>query len=240
MIMVPLEEPLDPGTHVTEVLEYLDGNEFDLAILRSQEIRLVYRTTLKALPAECWADEVATHASAPRGDRLAEHTLGLGEIARRLRDEDVPLLVVGKYGPEHIVSRADFTRPPGQAAALALLSVLDVQLDELLRPFEDEFWMRLPEERKRVLTKRVVRAQKRSEEVGWRSYLTIGERLEAVTALQLGSRLSVDLGSKEEHVLLAGVRNAIAHGREAPGADVIDALVVTERILDAIFERSSV
>jgi hypothetical protein len=60
---------------------------------------------------------------------LIEHVLELREVARRLKEDPVPLLVVGRDGPEYVVTVADFTRPAGQAGVLAVVAVLDGQLD---------------------------------------------------------------------------------------------------------------
>jgi hypothetical protein len=140
MIMVPLDDPLDPDMPIEEALSYLDRNEFDLALLRTPEVRIVYRNRLRQVAAATRSQAVKTKASSPRGDRLIEHSLELGEVARRLRSDAVPLLVVGRDGPEFIVTRADFTRPAGQAGVLAVLAALDAQLDELLRPYDAEAW----------------------------------------------------------------------------------------------------
>ncbi|HXF97939.1 MAG TPA: hypothetical protein VNJ46_04930 [Gaiellaceae bacterium] len=119
MIMVPLDDPLDPEMPIADALAYLDENEFDLALLRSEDLRVVYRRRLATVPEVHRHEPVKTRWSSPRGDRLVQHTLELGEVARRLRDDDVPLLVVGRAGPEFIITRSDFTRPAGLVGVLA-------------------------------------------------------------------------------------------------------------------------
>ena len=133
MIMVRLDDPLDPDTPIAEALAYLDRNEFDLAILATDDVRIVYRDRLQQVPPAGRGDPVRRRWDSPRTDRLIEHTLELGEIARRLHDDSVPLLVVGRGGPEHIVTRADFARPAGLAGVLAVIALLDARLDELLQ-----------------------------------------------------------------------------------------------------------
>lgn len=232
MIMVRLDEPLPAEMRVADALAYMERNDFDLALLSGSDVRLVYRSALAAHPHP--GAVLADVASPARVDRLVEHTLELGEVARRLHDDDVRLLIVGRRGPQYLVTRADFTRPAGQAAALAILATLDSQLDELLRPYEADIWPRVSPERKDVIEGRVAEAQRRNEDVGRMSYLTFGERLAFVRVLDVGRRAGVDLGSEEEHVRLARVRNDIAHGRTPHGSEIVVALETAERILDSI------
>lgn len=235
MIMVPLDTPLDPEIPIGQALAYLDENEFDLALLRTDEVRIVYRKRLADVPETFRSEPVKRKWSSPRSDRLVEHSLELGEVARRLRDDDVPLLVVGRGGPEFIITRSDFTRPAGLAGVLAVIAALDAQLDELLRPFDDEAWALLSEERRLKISEYVNRAHRRDEEVHRLSYLTLGERFGLVRDLGLGDRIGVDLGSAEEHDCVTAVRNDIAHGRPVKsGGDVIRALEIAERILDSV------
>jgi hypothetical protein len=232
MLMVPLAEPLQADLSVSAALAYLEQNDFDLALLDGDDVRILYRATLATYGGPDTA--VTSLASSPRVDRLIEHTLELGEIARRLRDNDLPLLVVGRQGPEYLITRSDFTRPAGQAAALAVLAALDSELDALIRPHEAEVWERLDPERQKVIDGRVADARRRNEDVGRLSFLTFGERLGAVRALDLSRELNLPLGSEDEHVRLTKVRNDIAHGRTPHGAAVIDALDIAERILDSL------
>jgi hypothetical protein len=238
MLMVRLDDPLDPDLSIGEALAYFDQNEFDLALLHAREVRVVYRERLEQVPVEKRIAAVKTKASSPRGDRLIEHSLELGEVARRLREDNVPLLVVGRDGPAFIVTRSDFTRPAGLAGVLAVIAALDAQLDELLRPFDSEAWTLLDEEARIKLEAYLDWARKRSEEVHRLSYLTLRQRFRLVRDLELGRRLAIDLGNEPEHDRITSVRNDIAHGRPVrSGADVIAALEIAERILDSI-ERS--
>lgn len=238
MLMVALDEPLEPGIPISEALAYLDENGFDLALLRSPEVRIVYRDQLAQVDERNRGNPVKSKARNPRADRLIEHSLELGEVARRLREDAVPLLVIGRTGPQFIVTRADFTRPAGQAGVLAVLVALDAQLDELLRDFDEEAWNKLSAQRQKAIEVHVERARKRSEEMYRLSYLTLGERFEVVRQLELSGRLALGLGTQSEHELVTAVRNEIAHGREVRGGvEVIRALEVAERILDAIADR---
>ena len=240
MIMVRLDDPLDPETPIAEALAYLDENEFDLAILATDEVRLVYRSRLQQVPEGRRADPVKQRWSSPRTDRLIEHTLELGEVARRLHDDAVPLLVVGRDGPEHILTRADFTRPAGLAGVLAVIALLDAQLDELLQPYADESWPLVGAERQAELEEFVSRARQNSEEIVWLSYLMLRERFDLVRSLELSERLELDLGDEHEHIRVTAVRNDIAHGRPVKsGTMVIEALAISERLLDALAARGS-
>jgi hypothetical protein len=240
MIMVPLDDPLDPEMPIGDALSYLDENEFDLALLRTPEVRIIYRERLRSVPAQAQSKPIKANAYSPRADRLVEHSLELGEIARRLQEDDVPLLVIGRDGPEFIITRADFTRPAGLAGVLAVIAALDAQLDELLRPFDSEAWPQLDEEKRAKIEQLLDWARRRSEEVHRLSYLTLGDRLYLVRTLELGQRLGIDLGNEAEHVRITGVRNDIAHGRPVQsGADVIEALETAERILDSIQQALS-
>jgi hypothetical protein len=116
MIMVPLDGPLDPEMPIAEGLVYLDENEFDLALLRADEVRIVYRSRLRIVPEGGRNGPLKRKSESPRMNRLVEHTLELGEVARRLAQDEIPLLVVGRDGPDHIITRSDFTRPAGLAA----------------------------------------------------------------------------------------------------------------------------
>ena len=235
MIMVRLDEPLDPEVPIVDALAYLDRNEFDVALLRTPEVRVVYRDRLRQVPEPAQAKPVRANACSPRADRLIDHTLELGEVAKRLREDAVPLLVVGRKGPEYIVTRADFTRPAGQAGAIAILAALDAQLDELLRPYDADAWEVLSEEKRDEIETFVERAHTRSEEVHRLGYLTLGKRFEVVRKLDLASRLGIDLGSEADQQLVTSVRNDIAHAKqERSGADILQALDLAEKMLDAI------
>lgn len=239
MIMVPLDDPIDPEMPIAEALTYLDENEFDLAILASDEVRIVFRDRLRDVVESRGTDPVQRRWSSPRIDRLIEHTLELGEVARRLHNDDVPLLVVGRDGPEHIITRADFTRPAGLAGALAVIALLDAQLDELLQPYADRASTLIEQDRQDELGKFVERARRNSEEVSWLSYLYLSERLMLVRRLELGKELGLNLGDEQDHGLVTSVRNDIAHGRPPKsGSAVIEALSISERLLDALAARS--
>ena len=235
MIMVRLDDPLDPDTPIAEALAYLDRNEFDLAILATDDVRIVYRDRLQQVPPAGRSDPVRRKWASPRSDRLIEHTLELGEIARRLHDDPIPLLVVGRGGPEHIVTRADFARPAGLAGVLAVIALLDARLDELLQPYADESWRRIKPDRQREIETFLQRARERSEEVSWLAYLTLRERFDSCEDSISESKLGLDLGAEQDHVLVTSVRNDIAHGRPIrSGTMVIEALAVSERLLDEL------
>jgi hypothetical protein len=56
-----------------------------------------------------------------------------------------------------------------------------------------------------------------------------------LTPLGLSQRLSLDLGHEQEHIRITAVRNDIAHGRPVKsGTMVIEALAISERLLDAL------
>jgi hypothetical protein len=235
MIMVRLDDPLDPEMPIADALAYLDANEFDLALLGGDDLRIVYRDVLSKANDLAHSQPVEAQWSSPRADRLVDHSVALGEVARRLQNDEVPLLVVGHAGPEFIITRADFTRPAGLAGVLGVIAALDAQLDELLGPLDEEAWPLLPADRREKIDVYVERAHRRSEEVHRLSYLMLGERFMLVRALELGRRLTADLGVEAEHVRVTRVRNAIAHGRPVQsGTEVIAALAIAERILDSV------
>ena len=235
MIMVKLDTPLDPAMPIAEAIAYLERNEFDLALLGGDDLRIVYRDALSKVGDAAQAEPVESQWSSPRADRLVDHTVALGEVARRLENDEVPLLLVGHTGPEFIITRADFTRPAGLAGVLAVIAALDAQLDQLLHPFDDEAWPLLADDRREKIGFYVDRAHRRSEEVHRLSYLMLGERFMLVRTLDLGRRLGADLGDESEHVRVTRVRNAIAHGRPVQsGSEVIPALAIAERILGSL------
>ncbi len=91
-------------------------------------------------------------------------------------------------------------------------------------------------ERQDELEKFVERALKSSEGVSWLTYLYLSERFCLVRTLGLGAMLGLDLG--REHELVTTVRNDIAHGRPPKnGTAVIEALSISERLLDALAAR---
>jgi hypothetical protein len=235
MVMVRLDHPLDPQMTVEDAHAYLDRNGFDIALLAVPEVRVVYRDRLATCGEQRRRQPVRSAAASPRSDRLIEHTLELREVARRLETDPVPLLVVGRDGPEYIVTRADFTRSAGQAGVLAVLATLDAQLDDILRPYDAEAWPLIPANRQREIEKLVQRAADRDEEVHRLGYLVLRERFELAGQLRLAERLQIDLGSQMEQECVTSVRNDIAHGREvSSGLRVIEALKIAERLLDSI------
>jgi hypothetical protein len=102
MIMVPLDEPIDAAWSVGEGLKYLERQGFDLALLNREDVRIVYREQLKSVPPAKRNQRVTSYSASPRANRLVEHTLDFGEVAKRLIDDRIPLLVVGRNGLEHI------------------------------------------------------------------------------------------------------------------------------------------
>jgi hypothetical protein len=238
MIMVPLELPIDPTESVADVLGYLEDNGFDLAILDGRDLRIVYRDRLRSVPEPKRRQRVTAYSDSPRAGRLVEHTLDLGEVAERLIDDPVPLLVVGRNGPEHIVTRSDFTRPAGQAGILAVIAVLDAMLDVFLQPHDHEVWARLTRKRRSEIDELVGRARRRDAEVPRLGYLSLRERFEAVRRLCLDRRYRMGLGNEEGHNLVVATRNDIAHGREVKqGLAAMRALVLAEDYLDGLVER---
>lgn len=234
MIMVPLDEPRDPDARVSETRHYLDEHGFDLALVASGETMLVMRDVLRGLPASKGDEKIRRYARSPRRDRLIGRDLELMEVANRLNAEPTPLLVVGRDGPQHIITRADFTRPAGQAAVLSVLVTLDAELDEALRPVEDSAWAALEEKRRKDIEQSMERARDRDQEVPRLSYLLFRDRLEVSRRIGLAERLSLDLGSQRDHDLLTSVRNDLAHGRTPEGCSAIEALIIGLRILQDI------
>jgi hypothetical protein len=233
--MVPLDTPIDPSKTVGDVLEYLERNGFDLALLDDREVRVVYRDDLRHVPSEKHHVRVRGYSASPRANRLVEHSLDLGEVAERLIADRTPLLVVGRNGPEYIVTEADFTRPAGQAGIIAVIAVMDAELDAFLRPHDHEVWAVLTSKRRREIESLVDRARRRDAEVPRLGYLTLTERLELVRRLRLDRRYGIELGAQVEHELVVSIRNDIAHGREVrDGSAAMKALACAERYLDRL------
>jgi hypothetical protein len=235
MLMVSLDHPLPAGTLIVNARGYLEQRGYDLALLDTREVRIVYRDRLKDLAGEALTRPVKAYSSPPRMDRLIEHSLELGAVARRLAEDKVPLMVVGRDGPEFVITRSDFTRPAGQMAVLAVIAALDAYVDDLLGLYEQRALLLLTDEERHGVSKMVERAEKRSEEVRRLSYLTLGPRLRLVRDLGLAAELRI--GTQAEHEKIVKVRNDIAHGRVPSGLDSIGALMLAERILDGIAER---
>jgi hypothetical protein len=117
------------------------------------------------------------------------------------------------------------------APKLPLLGGPELLLDGLATIFSDSY-------EQVEISEFVERARNNQEEVSWLSYLTLRERFDLVRALELGERLSLDLGSEQEHVCVITVRNDIAHGRPVKsGTLVIEALAISERLLDVLVAR---
>ena len=235
MIMVPLDEPLDERMLAGDARDYLDEREYDLALLHTPEVRVLYRERLKSLSANAIDRPAKAYSVPPRFDRLIEHTLELGAVASRLKRDGTPLLVVGRDGPEFIVTRSDFTRPAGQMGIIAVIAALDAYMDELLSPHDKQAEQHLTDDERNHVDVEGEKAKGRSEEVRRLSYLTLGSRLRLARELELAVKLDVDLGSQNDHDTIVSVRNDIAHGREVPsGLRAIEALMSAERILQAL------
>lgn len=238
MVMVPLEAPLEADLPSHEALKRLEENEFDLSLVQSDEIRVVYRHLLAQLGERKLGLPIKANSSPPRIDRVIEHSLELGVVAQRLAADPVPLLVVDRNGPSYIVTRSDFTRAAGQLGVLAVLAALDAALDVLIAPYDEEGWLTLTDDERESLAGIAERASQRGEDLPPMRFLSLGARLRVVRNLGLGERLGMNLGSQSDHELVTDVRNDIAHGREVDsGAKVIGALLLAERILDAIINQ---
>ena len=237
MLMVSLDDPLDEKTLTGDAKSYLEQRGYDLALLDTREVRIVYRDDLRNLSGDALSHPAKRHSRSPRMDRLIEHSLELGAVARRLDTDAVPLLVVGRDGPEFIITRSDFTRPAGQMGVLAVIAALDAYIDDLVGPYEERALRLLTREEHAHVDKVAAQAHKRSEEVRRLSYLTLGSRLRLVRDLGLEAELRIDVGTQAEHEKVVKVRNGLAHGRVPTGLDAISALILAERILDAIAER---
>jgi hypothetical protein len=235
MIMVRLEDPLPADMSARHAAQYLEKHGYDCALLDSTDLRIVYRSDLKAIDEDELGRAVADFSSGPIADRLIERSLKLGDAARRIIRDERPLIVVGPEGPEFIVTRSDFTRPAGQAGVLGVLGTLDTRLDELLQLFADEVWDWLDEDNRKKIEGRRRLAVKRNEEVSPLSYLTLGQRLKASRELSLGRRLGIELGSAEEHKVINDARVDLAHGKqELGGKELLESLALAERLLDAL------
>lgn len=237
MLMVPLDDSLDEKTLTGDAKSYLEQRGYDLALLNTPEVRIVYRDRLKNLFGDALSRPVKAYSSPPRMDRLIEHSLELGAVARRLDKDAVPLLVVGRDGPEFIITRSDFTRPAGQMGVLAVIAALDAYIDDLLGPYEERSLPLLTEKERDNVDEMADGAHTRSEEVRRLSYLTLGPRLRLVRDLGLATELRINVGTQAEHETVVNVRNDLAHGRAPTGLKSIRALMLAERFLDAIAER---
>ena len=153
MLMVPLDDSLDEKTLTGDAKSYLEQRGYDLALLNTPEVRIVYRDRLKNLSGDALSRPVKAYSSPPRMDRLIEHSLELGAVARRLDKDAVPLLVVGRDGPEFIITRSDFTRPAGQMGVLAVIAALDAYIDDLLGPYEERALPLLTEKERATWTR---------------------------------------------------------------------------------------
>lgn len=234
MVMAPLAEPLPPTMLVRDAVVYLSDRDYDLSLVESDEIRVVYRDQLERLGPKKSERSVMAVSSPPRVDRLVEHSLELGVVAQRLAADPMPLLVVGRHGPSFIITRSDFTRAAGQMGVLSVLAALDASLDALLVPFDEEGWELLEQHERESLEQVADQAGRRGERLPPMRFLSVRQRLKMVRELGLSERLGRELGTQQEHELVTSVRNDIAHGRTIEsGGKAIDALLVAERMLDA-------
>ena len=239
MIMVPLDDPLDPEMPITQALKSLDDNEFDLALLRTPEVRIIYRDRLREISAANGGKPVKSRASSPRGDRLIEHSLELGEVAKRLREDSVPLLVVGRDGPQYMVTRADSrdrrakleTSPCSWRSTRYSTSCYSRSTLRDGTSFQETSRGGREVVSTRSCALRGAASTQLSDALG---------TLPANQSVGAGTRLRIDLGDQSEHELITSVRNDIAHGREAhSGTKVIEALEAAERIMDAVADYLS-
>lgn len=239
MVMVPLDPALDPDMTTRDARSFLTERDFDLSLVRGDEVRVVYREALAGLGEKRLALPVKANSNPPRMDRLVEHSLELAAVARRLDGDPAPLLVVGRDGPAFVITRADFSRAAGQMGVLSVIAALDASLDLHLAPFDAEGWRLLDREEQALLEDVAARAARRGEQLPAMRFLSLGQRFRLVRKLCLPDRLGVEMGSQPEHELVICVRNDIAHGREIQsGGDAIKALLVAERILDSLMNQA--
>lgn len=119
-LMVELDSPLPRELRVLEARRYLEENDFDLALVDDERLRVVMRVGLRRRARADLGRPVAELAEPPKRDRLIERTLPIRDVAHKLLADSDPLLVVGEAGATHVVTRADFAGVAGTAVVLAL------------------------------------------------------------------------------------------------------------------------
>jgi hypothetical protein len=132
-VMVELAPPLPTTMRALEARRYLDRNDFDLALVDDERLRVVMRSRLRRLARAELGRHVSELAESPKRERLIERTLPIRDIVRKLLADQEPLPVVASAGVTHLVTRADFAGVAGTAVVLAYLLALDRALNELLR-----------------------------------------------------------------------------------------------------------
>ena len=219
-LMVEIAAAFPPATRAYDARRELEHKDFDLALVDDNRLSVVTRSRLERLATrEDLAQPVLELAQSPRRDRLIEQSLPVREVARKLRLDSEPLLVVGASGVTHIVTVADFAGVAGTAVALSFLLAVDRGLNELLRPRAGEVIEAISEEEREDAEGRRARAEADSAALELIDYLSMGARFFALRTL--GLHRAFDLCTAQEHKLMLQIRNEAAHrGLSDPSASL--------------------
>jgi hypothetical protein len=235
-VMVELAAPLPPLMRALEARRYLDQNDFDLALVDDERLRIVMRASLRRLGRADLSRSVAGLAESPKRDRLIERTLPIRDVVHKLLADSEPLLVVGAAGATHVVTRADFAGVAGTAVVLAYLLALDRGLNELLRAYEEPALALVPPDRLKEAEERRARADREGAALELIDYLGMGSRFTLLRKLGLAKELG--LGMKADHDLLLKTRNAAAHGVLSDPEAALRAVEKAEVLLDRVAEAA--
>ncbi len=231
-VMVPIAEPLDPTLLIGKALEFLEENDFDLALVDSERLLVLFREAARHAAAATPSRHAGEVAESPRRDRVIERTLPLRQVTRKLRDDPYhPLLVIGDDAITHIIAVADFAGAAGTAAVAMGLLTLDVKLNSLLltERYRDAAWQALDDQQRK-------QAEKWQEKAGDQqlpdplNYLSMSWRLQIVRALEL------PIGTDDQHTMLINTRNAAFHGLHDPHT-ALAALDLAEQLLEQVDQQ---
>ena len=236
-VMVELESPLARSTQGLDAQRYLNRNDFDLALVDDERLRVLLRARLHRLSRADLELPIAELAESPKRDRLIERTLPIRDVVRKLLADPEPLLVVGAAGVTHVVTRADLAGVAGTAVVLAYLLTLDRGLNVLLRTYETQALAAIPLERLKEAEERRETALNEGAALELLDYLGMSSRFTLIR--KLGLHREFDLGMKDDHDLLLRTRNAAAHGVLYDPEAALQAVEKAEELLDRLNEAGA-
>jgi hypothetical protein len=232
-VMVPINDPIDPGQRVRDAYHYLKENKFDLALVSGDRLLVLSQAAAGRAAATTPTRHVCEVAESPRRDRVIERTLPLRQVTSKLREDRYPLLVVGGDAITHIINVADFAGVAGTAAALMALLTLDLRLNALLLTQADDAWRALNrDQRKNAQYWQRKAADKRAELESPLNYLSMSTRLQLVRTLGLAEGFG--LGTEDQHEMLVNTRNAAAHGELHDPVAALRATDLAEQLLERL------
>ena len=239
MIMTDLDFDLDGMNTVDEGIEYLSAARYDIAILRVDDShKYVELRALKqcAEHGDGGSQVLRTRAKPFPSTRIVSSDLPIRSVASKLSENDFPLLVAGREGPEFILTRSDFSSPAGVAAALLLAALVDSLLDTKLQRFDPESVLVTLDKETTVAIQACFEEKKL-----WEEDLNILSLLHFDARLISFNSLHDPVCKTAETAWLVARRNDLAHGRheKLKGEDLLRFVIEMDSIFIKLSDQST-